>query len=191
MYLFQGSCFACWRLLQELVLLGNLEYISKSCMRSHGKQILNARPQAVAPGELVPVGEEPQCHMIYLSGQRGLDFMYLQSNISWNKYPNRVVLDTWYVLDVWIMNKSEEIPVSSRLFHPWGKRIEMLPYPASHSLSCSHNTSVFQMHLPFQSTFQMLINSDHSLARKGNIIPCDTGEEDKDVKKFPSLPQIS
>lgn len=67
-YLFQGSFFACWRLLQELVLLANLEYISKSCTRSHEKQILNARPRAVAPEELVPVGEEPQCHVIYLSG---------------------------------------------------------------------------------------------------------------------------
>lgn len=61
-------------------------------MRSHGKQILNAHPRAVAPGELVPVGEELQCHVIYLSGQCSLDFMYLQSNISWNKYPNRVLL---------------------------------------------------------------------------------------------------
>lgn len=37
----------------------------------------------------------------------------------------------------------------------------------------------------------MLINSDRSLARKGNITPYQTGEEDKDLKKFPSLPQIS
>lgn len=44
MYLFQDLHFACWRLLQELVLLANLEYISKSCMRSHGKQVLNACP---------------------------------------------------------------------------------------------------------------------------------------------------
>lgn len=91
MYLFQGSCFASWRLLQELVSLANLEYISKSCTRSHGKQIFNARPWAVEPGELVPVGEEPQCHVIYLSGPHSLDFMYLQSNILWNKYPNRVL----------------------------------------------------------------------------------------------------
>lgn len=81
MYLFQDLHFACWRLLQELVLLANLEYISKSCMRSHGKQVLNACPWAVVPGELVPVGEESQCHVIYLSEQRSLDFMNLQFNI--------------------------------------------------------------------------------------------------------------
>lgn len=40
------------------------------------------------------------------------------------------------------------------------------------------------MHLPFRSTFQMLISSDYNLARKGNIIPYWTGEEDKDLKKF-------
>lgn len=42
--------------------------------------------------ELVPAGEEPQCHVIYLSAQHGLDFTYLQSNISWKKYPNQVLL---------------------------------------------------------------------------------------------------
>lgn len=91
MYLFQGPSFACWTLLQELVLLAKLKYISKSCARSHGKWILNASPQAVVPAELVPAGEEPQCHVIYLSAQHGLDFMYLQSNISGNKYPNQVL----------------------------------------------------------------------------------------------------
>lgn len=74
-----------------LTSLANLEYISKSCTRSHGKQVSNARPWAVVPGELVPVGEEPQCHAIYLSGQCSLDLMYPQTDISWNKYPNQVL----------------------------------------------------------------------------------------------------
>lgn len=29
-----------------------------------------------------------QCQVIYSPIQRALDFMYLQSNISWDKYPN-------------------------------------------------------------------------------------------------------
>lgn len=47
----------------------------------------------------------------------------------------------------------------------------MLPYPESHSLNHGNNTSVFQMHLPFQSTFQMLINSEHFPCQKGKYYP--------------------